>query len=101
MSTFKTRDGQTVKPGSKGTFTLRHGEYNAEHERYGHGIAGQPVLNEVTGQANLREQVERVYDNEGIAIGKISEFHWEVLTGDPVYPAVGFLPENVLTFIEN
>ena len=90
-----------IKDGATGTFVLRHGEYVPENAYNSGGQAGEPVKIEVRGTARRFEQVERVYDEEGIAIGKTTEFHWEIVTGDPVYPAVGFLPENVLTFTEN
>jgi hypothetical protein len=79
--TVKTQDGSVITDGEKVTLTLRHGET----ERV------------VKGVVRAFEHVERVYDDEGIAVGKTSEIKWEVLTGDPQYPAIGFLPENVLT----
>jgi len=71
--------------------------YNDDHERLGYGKSGESVERIVKGTIRAFEHVERVYDDEGIAVGKTSETKWEILTGDPHYPAVGFLPENVLT----
>jgi hypothetical protein len=86
-ASFKARDGKAVTDGQKTTLTLVKGseETHDYSER------------EVKGTVRAFEHVERVYDEEGIAIGKTSETKWEITTGDPVYPAVGFLPENVLT----
>ena len=50
----------------------------------------------LTGTLRKFEQADRVYDEEGIAIGKETSEHWEILTGDPTYPAVGIVPEQVL-----
>jgi len=79
--TIKAKDGSEITDGDKTTLTLLHGTT----ERV------------VGGTVRAFEHVERVYDEEGIAVGKTSETKWEVLTGDPQYPAVGFLPESVLT----
>lgn len=49
------------------------------------------------GKVRSFEQVERIYDKDGIAVDKTIEVHWEMLTDDPIYPAVGFLPENVVS----
>lgn len=99
-TTFEARDGAIVSDGAALSLTLRHGEYDEEHERRGVGKAGDPVEVAVRGVVRRFEQVERVYDEEGIAVGKRVEVHWEVVTGDPRCPAVGFLPENVLTASE-
>lgn len=86
------------KDGESGTFTLQHGVYEKVHEgQQDGGSAGDPVLLKVTGTIRRFEQVERVYDEEGIAVGKRTEEHWEIVTGDPHEPAVGFLPEHLLS----
>ena len=64
---MKTRDGKTVTDGQKTTLTLQHGT----HER------------EVKGTV-------RSFEQDG-------ETRWEIVTDDDQWPAVGFLPENVLT----
>lgn len=87
MTEFKARDGKIVSDGQKTTLTLCRG--SAEKGDYSE--------QEVKGVVRSFEQVERVYDEEGIAVGKTTEMHWEISTGDPMYPAIGFLPENVLT----
>jgi hypothetical protein len=96
--TLKTKDGKAVADGDKGTFTLQHGVYEPQHEgQPDHGKAGEAVLRKVRGTIRHFEQVERVYDEEGIAVGKRTEDHWEIVTDDPHYPAVGFLPEHLLS----
>ncbi len=79
-ASFKTKDGTVVKDGDKGTFSLAKGTSTIE----------------VEGTIRHFNHIERVYDEEGIAVGKTSEERWEITTGDPQYPAVGVLPENVL-----
>jgi hypothetical protein len=78
---FKTQDGQTVSDGDKARLVLMY-DYEAV---------------EAVGTVRRFEQVERVYDEEGIAVGKTSTKHWEIVTGDAHHPAIGFLPENVKT----
>lgn len=95
--TFQTRDGQPVEDGETATFSLRYGDYTVENAELAEALIGDPVVVKLTGTVRAFDQVERVYDEEGIAIGKTSERRWEILTGDPQHPAVGFLPENVLT----
>jgi len=97
MASFKTRDGKVVRSGETVTLVLRKGDYNADHERAGIGKEGDPVKIEVTGVVSQFEHVERVYDDEHIAVGKAIEPKWEISTDDPQHPAIGFLPENVLT----
>lgn len=83
-ASFKTQDGKTVRDGDVVTLSLRKGTSEIEQ----------------TGKVRRFDHVERVYDEEGIAVGKTSEERWEISTDDPQHPAVGFLPENVLTKIE-
>ena len=80
-ASFKAQDGQIVSDGDVVTLTLRKGDSEIEQ----------------TGTVRRFDHVERVYDEEGIAIGKTSEERWEISTDDPQHPAVGFLLENVLT----
>jgi cell division septal protein FtsQ len=96
---LKTKDGKAAKDGDKGTFTLQHGVYEKVHEQLppdsdSYGKAGEPVLRKVKGTIRHFEQAERVYDEEGIAVGKRTEEHWEIVTDDG---AVGFLPEHLLS----
>jgi len=86
-TSFESRDGKTIKDGAKTTLILVKGseQTNDYSERA------------VTGTVRAFEHVERVYDDEGIAIGKTSEVRWEISTDDPQHPAIGFLPSNVLT----
>jgi len=79
-ATFKTQEGKSVADGSAVTLDLAYSYETVS----------------VTGTVRAFDHVERVYDEEGIAVGKTSEQRWEILTGDPAYPAVGFLPENVI-----
>ena len=79
-TSFKAGDGAKISDGDKGTFSLRKGELTIE----------------VKGTIRRFDHVERVYDEEHIAVGKTTEERWEIVTGDPAYPAVGILPENVL-----
>lgn len=50
----------------------------------------------ISGKVQSFEHVERIYDEEHIAVGKTSETRWEILTNDPTYSAIGFLPESVI-----
>lgn len=84
MSSFTARDGTEIEDGEAGTFSLAHGSETIE----------------VAGTVRRFDHVERVYDEEGIAVGKTSEERWEIVTGDPTYPAVGIRPENVLARLE-
>lgn len=93
------------KDGDSGTFSIAHGTYAEVHERVSQTNtedyptpvkAGEPVVVEVTGTLRRFEQVERVYDDEGIAVGKTSEERWEIVTDDPHYPAVGVRLEDIL-----
>lgn len=54
----------------------------------------------LAGTLNNFEQIDRVYDEEGIAVGKNVTKHWELLTVNPTYPAVGIVPENVISVKE-
>jgi hypothetical protein len=92
MAKIKLADGKTIKDGDKVILVL----WSAEHRN---AVTGEPETIEKTVQGTVHSfvQVERVYDKEGIATGKTSETRWELLTDDPNYPAIGFLPENVKT----
>ena len=93
MASFKTQDKKSVSDGDEVTLVLLYdGGEHPDRERYGEITA--------TGVVRNFEQVERRYDEEGIAVGKTSTKHWELVTGDANYPAIGFLPENVKTKIE-
>ncbi len=83
MASFKTQDGTAIKDGDSVEIVLMYG------------------LSEVNQKGIVRQfdHVERVYDDEGIAVGKTSEPRWEISTDDPQHPAIGFLPENVKTKI--
>ena len=80
-TSFKARDGSVIKDGETATLKLAYD--------YEEVVA--------TGVVRAFEHVERVYDDEGIAVGKTSEVRWEISTDDPQHPAIGFLPSNVLT----
>jgi hypothetical protein len=66
MKTFRAEDGNVVTDGDVTTLTVRHG-------------AAERV---VTGTV-------RAFEQEG-------EIRWEISTGDPQHPAIGFLPEAVV-----
>ena len=66
MTTCKAHDGQTVTDGSAMRLVLAHGD------------------NERTIEGNVR-----AFEQDG-------ETRWEIETGVAQWPAVGFLPENVL-----
>jgi hypothetical protein len=94
------------KDGDKGTFSVAHGYYAPIHETvsqtnredYPEPVkAGDPVIIKVTGTLRRIDHVERVYDDEGIAVGKTTTEFWEIQTGDPTYPAVGVRPEDILS----
>jgi hypothetical protein len=104
-TSFKARDGTKISDGDTGTFELAHGYYAEVHERVSQSNredypvpvkAGDPVIVRVTGTIHRFDHVERVYDEEHIAVGKTTEERWEIVTDDPNYPAVGITPENVL-----
>lgn len=85
--TFKAADGSSVTDGDACTLRLSRGRAeDGDYSEY-----------EVTGTVRAFQHVERVYDDEHIAVGKTSETRWEILTGDPIYPAIGVRPEQVLT----
>lgn len=86
VRTFETRDGQTATDGA--VVALRLCKGSAETGDYSEYVA--------TGTLRAFDHVDRVFDDEGYAIDKIVTPCWEILTGDPNYPAIGFLPENVL-----
>ena len=83
--TCETLDGKLITDGAYAELTLSKG--------FGVGYSERVVK----GIVRAFEHVERVYDDEGIAIGKVSEIRWEISTDDPQHPAIGFLPENALT----
>ena len=100
-ASFKTQDGTTVSDGDTVTLVLRKGDYNEDHERAGIGKAGEPVKIEVTGTVRTFDHLEPTYEVDPdfgrVMVGKTSEPKWEISTDDPQHPAIGFLPENVLT----
>jgi hypothetical protein len=81
MASFTTRDGKMVSDGDAVELVLMYG----------------PVEVAAKGIVRQFEHVERIYDDEGIAVGKTSEPKWEISTDEPQHPAIGFLPENVKT----
>ena len=95
MANIKLADGKTITDGDEVTLVL----WSAEHRN---AVTQQPETIEkiVHGTVHSFEQVERVYDDAGIATSTTTETRWELLTGDPAYPAIGFLPENVKTKTE-
>jgi len=97
-ASFKAHDGSKISDGDQVTLLLRYGDYTEDHERAHpeYAKAGEPVGVKVSGIVREFDHVERVYDEEHIAIGKSSEKRWEIVTDDLQHPAVGFLPENVL-----
>ena len=86
MASFKTSNGKTVKDGAEVELVFLY--------RGSGDVADAEVVRR--GTVRRFEQVERVYDDEGIAVGKTTEERWELLVDDPEHPAVGILPENVL-----
>ena len=68
MDTCETQDGKQINDGVKLTLSLQHGT----------------TVREVKGKV-------RAFESDG-------ETRWEILTNDPLRPAIGFLPENVLTY---
>lgn len=85
MASFKTQAGKIVKDGDTVTLTLRKGSL------------------EITQHGTVRafDHIEPVYEDDPdlgrIVTGKTKEPKWEISTDDPQHPAVGFLPENVLS----
>jgi len=84
-ASFKTQDGKTITDGSTVTLILRKG------------------ASEITQRGTVRafDHIEPVYEDDPdlgrIVTGKTKEPKWEISTDDPQHPAVGFLPENVLS----
>jgi hypothetical protein len=73
--TSKTRDGKLITDGAYAELTLLHGERSEiEHGAYERTLKG----------------IVRAFDQDG-------ETRWEISTDDPQHPAIGFLPESVLT----
>lgn len=79
MRTCQTPAG-IITDGDLVTLTLAHG-------------ASKRV---VSGTIRGFDQVTRILDDEGYAVDRITDPRWEIVTGDPWYPAIGFLPEHVL-----
>jgi hypothetical protein len=96
MAKIKLGDGKTIKDGDEVTLVL----WSAEHRN---AETGEPETIEKTahGVVHSIDVVEPVYEDDPdfgrIITGKNSVTHWELLTGNPDYPAIGFLPENVKT----
>jgi hypothetical protein len=87
MDNFTAADGSIVTDGDKLTLTLAKGsEATADYS-----------TREVKGKVRAYEHVDRVLDEEGYAVDKVVTIVWEISTGDPSHPAVGFRPENVLS----
>lgn len=84
MASFKAQDGSSIKDGDVVRLRVQKGGSELELQGVMHAF----------------DHVERVYDGEGIAVGKTSELRWELLTGDPHHPAIGLLPEHVLTLLK-
>jgi hypothetical protein len=83
MSTFETQDGKTIKDGQK--VSLRVGK-------------GDPTVRETTlGGAPTHDYSESVITGTVRSFEQDGETRWEVVTDDAQYPAIGFLPKNVLT----
>ena len=88
-TSFTTSNDVTVNDGDEITLVLLY-----------RGGEDQVAEVEVTGTVHRFDHVEPVYADDPdfgrIISGKTSEERWELLTDDPQYPAIGFLPENVL-----
>jgi hypothetical protein len=68
--TCRSQDGKVIRDGDRTTLTLQHGTS------------------------------ERVVTGTIRAFAQDGETRWEILTGDPQRPAIGFLPEHVITRID-
>jgi hypothetical protein len=84
MADFETKDGKTVSSGKTYTLTLCKGV-----DQYVVQPDGTVLSHGDYSERKVRGLVQ-VFDQDG-------ETHWEIKTGVPQYPAIGFLPENVLT----
>lgn len=80
----------SVQDGDQVELILRPGAY--PHDYFDKELAGKPFERTVKGTVRRFERVDRVLDNEGYAVDKIVTERWEVVTGDPAYPAIGFDP---------
>lgn len=89
MAKIKLANGKYIADGDEVTLTLWTATHLNAVTR-----ATEEISKTISGTVHSYEQVERIYDDEGIAVGKTTETHWELLTGDPNYPAIGFLPET-------
>jgi len=85
MASITDSNGRVVNDGDKVELVLRDGLVGWN--------AGQPIIGprSVAGVVRSFEQVDRIYDEEGIAVGKTKNVFWEVVTGDAQYPAVGIV----------
>lgn len=81
---LKAKDGRTVSDGGKVKLTLQHGD--AERVVRGTVHAFEPNTAQI---AELKAQLK--------ALQADNRTRWEVETDDPAQPAVGFLPEHVLS----
>ncbi len=84
-TSFKAKDGKTIRDGDTVTLVLRKGELEIRQR----------------GTVRAFDHVEPVYKDDPdvgrIVVGKTSDQKWEISTDDPQHPAIGFLPENVLS----
>lgn len=87
------QSGQVIADGDQVTVVLARGKKTPDDTRNPNGDYSERT---VVGTVRAFDHVERVYDEEHIAVGKTSEVKWEILTGDQSYPAIGFTPESVL-----
>jgi hypothetical protein len=98
MADFTTPDGKIVSSGKTYTLTLFKGVDKPFTRPDGtvqeHGDYSE---RKVKGLVAAYEHVDRVFDDEGYAVDKIITVVWEISQDDQEHPAIGFLPENVLT----
>jgi len=87
MPNFTAADGAIVVDGDKLILTLAKGSE----------ATNDYSTREVKGKVRAYEHVDRVLDDDGYAVDKVVTVVWEIGTGDPRYPAIGFRPENVLS----
>ncbi len=87
--TFKTRDKKLVTDGDLVNLVLQHGSTEKD-----------PIKGRVR---SFRPNTEQIAELEAkLAVLKSDNgIRWEIMTGDPTYPAVGFVPENALTIADS
>jgi beta-lactam-binding protein with PASTA domain len=83
MSTFSTKDGQSVADGDTVTLTLSKGSSEARPDTLTGESRADYSERSITGTV-------RSFEQDG-------ETRWEISTDDPQHPAIGFLPGNALT----